>query len=122
MNQPPNLSYRIGWACIVTFSVLLIGCYRPPQLGAQNRRLLESLKTAVMAKNSAWLEENATLIEIRRKEGRLSDQEYGAFTLVVREARANNWASAQDEMIRWSKAQHPSAEEQERMRAKQAVP
>lgn len=111
MARPQTIRSCECCACIMILGVVLAGCNRPPQLGAQNRRLLESLKTAVMAKNADWLEENARLIETRQKEGGLHEEEYRALASIIREARANNWSGAQDEVMRLAKAQAPVPEE-----------
>ena len=118
MNQKRMSANYIRWICIIFFGVLLIGCYGPPQVNTQNRRLLESLKTAVMAKNSAWMEENAKLIEARKEEEKLSELEYDAFASVIREARAGNWPVATDEIMRLAKAQTQSAEQIEQRKDK----
>ena len=100
MARPQTIrSCETSVLCLMILGVVLAGCNRPPQLGAQNRRLLESLKTAVMAKNADWLEENARLIETRQKEGGLHEEEYRALASIIREARANNWSGAQDEVM-----------------------
>lgn len=85
--------------------VYLAGCGRQPQVSPANRRLVESLKTAVMAKNTVWLDQNARIIAERHRQGTLSDTEFSAFESIIHQAQSSNWSAAQDEVIALSKAQ-----------------
>jgi hypothetical protein len=92
-------------AALALAAVVVAGCGRPPQVGAQNRRLVESLKTAVMARNPEWLDENAKLVKAKHEKGELDEASYAAFESIVRQAEAGDWDAAQDEVIALSKAQ-----------------
>ena len=85
--------------------VCLTGCGRQPQVSPANRRLVESLKTAVMAKNTVWLDQNARIIAERHRQGTLSDTEFSAFESIIHQAQAGDWSAAQDEVMGLSKAQ-----------------
>ena len=58
-----------------------------------------------MAKNIAWLDQNARIIAERHRQGTLSDAEFSAFESILRQAQAGDWSAAQDEVIALSKAQ-----------------
>jgi len=82
------------------------GCGRTTQVDVPNRRLLESLKTAVMAKNGEWLKQNEKAIDSRRAEGKLSDQEYEAFQAVLRDAKGGDWTAAANKVQDLAEGQH----------------
>ena len=100
---------RIIWglALLVTAGLVVgwVGCGRSTQLDAKNRRLLESLKTAIMSRNTDWLDKNEALIEARHSEGTLSDAEHEALQAIVRAARADDWTTAQQEVMSLAKGQ-----------------
>ena len=87
--------------------VSLAGCARPPQLSPKNIRLAESLRTAISAKRTDWLDMNAKAIDDRHKQGELSDVEYLALQSILETARQGDWATAQTQIIRLEKAQRP---------------
>jgi hypothetical protein len=98
----------------------LVGCGGPPQVGAGNYRLIESLRTAISARRSDWLEENAKLASQRQAAGDLNEEQFAAFESIIAQARDGNWTDAENEVIRFAKAQRLSAEEIEQWKAKQA--
>jgi len=85
---------RASWVAMLMAAAWGLGCARAPQIEMPNRRLVESLKTAVMANNTEWLAQNVTAIDERRAAGKMSDAEYEAFQAVIAEARAGEWAAA----------------------------
>ena len=90
---------------VLVAAAVVAGCNRPPQVGTSNQRLVESLKTAVMARNPDWLGENVKLIDQRYQKGEMTDESYEAFQSIIRQANAGDWAAAQDEVLRLSKVQ-----------------
>jgi len=88
-------------------SALLSGCGRQPQMQLKNLRLAESLRTAISAKRTDWLEQNAKLFDERHKSGELSDTEYQALEAILNTAQQGDWATAQTQIIRLEKAQRP---------------
>jgi hypothetical protein len=87
--------------------LLLAGCGEPPQVGPQNYRLVDSLRTAVSARRTDWLDENARLIEKLHAEGKLTDEQQTAFDAIVAKARADNWEEAEQDVLALAKAQRP---------------
>ena len=88
----------------------LAGCNGPPQIDRQNRRLIQSLRTAVSARKVDWLDQNSVLVEKRRTEGLLAGDQYDALKSIIDLARAGDWAAAEAEVIRLAKSQQPLAE------------
>jgi hypothetical protein len=93
------------------------GCGHEPQVAPSNRRLIESLRTAVSARKIEWLETNSKLVEERRQAGELSDQEYAAFSSIVARARAGDWKGAQSEAINLANAQRPTEQDLKNLQA-----
>lgn len=90
--------------------LLVVGC-GGTQMQPGNQRLTSSLRTAVSARNTQWLEQNVTVIEQRRREGQLTDEEYEALTPVVALARAGKWQEAEEAVVELQKSQRPSQEQ-----------
>jgi hypothetical protein len=84
---------------------LVGGCSKPPQMPADGRNLIGSLRTAVSAKRKDWLDENAKLIEKKHSDGKLNDEQFAEFESIVAEARNGDWAAAETEVIRLEQAQ-----------------
>jgi hypothetical protein len=118
VNRPAGLCVSGKW--LVLILAALAGCGGPPQVGAGNYRLIESLRTAISARRSDWLEENAKLASLRHAAGELNDEQFAAFESIIAQARGGNWADAESEVIRFAKAQRLSADEIEERKAKQA--
>jgi hypothetical protein len=109
-------------APLLVVLALASGCGGPPQVAAENRAIITSLATAVSARNNDWLESNARLIEKRRTEGRLSDAEYGTFTVVVAKARAGDWKAAQQDVYALREAQEPTSEDLQNVAQRKRAP
>ncbi len=92
------------------------GCGSHPQMAPQNRRLVESLRTAVSARRADWLEMNVRLIESRRGEGSLSDEEYRALRRIVELAQHGQWEEADDLALALHEAQRLTDADRERVR------
>jgi hypothetical protein len=99
---------------------LAAGCGGHPQLAPQNRRLIESLRTAVSARRADWLEMNAQLIETQHGEGRLSDDEYRALWRIVELARQKEWKQADELALALHKAQRLTEADRQRVRQRAA--
>ena len=84
--------------------VLVTGC-GPPQLEPANYRLIESLRTALSARNGNWLEDNAKSITKKHADGQMSDGEFAAFEAIIGQARGEDWTGAEEEVVRLAKAQ-----------------
>jgi hypothetical protein len=99
-------SNKRGALAIVLLFVLLVGgCSKPPQMPADGRNLIGSLRTAVSAKRKDWLEENAKLIKKKHSDGKLNDEQYAEFESIIADARDGNWSAAEKETIRLEQAQ-----------------
>jgi hypothetical protein len=107
------------WAVLALGATMLLaaGCSRAPQVSPKNRRLIESLRTAVTSRNAQWLEDNARIVEERRTSGHMQDAEYVAFQTIVTKAREGDWADAQSRALNLLKAQQPLPEELEKLKA-----
>ncbi|MBI3837202.1 MAG: hypothetical protein HY288_04615 [Planctomycetia bacterium] len=108
----------IGWACIVISSTFVVGCYRPPQVGPDNYRLVQGLRTAISARRGDWLEAAAKLASERHASGDLNDEQFAALEAIIAQARDGQWQDAEHDVIRLAKAQKPSAEEIEHSKVK----
>lgn len=86
--------------------VLIAGC-GPPQVEPANYRLIESLRTALSARNPNWLEDNAKTITKKHADGTMSEGEFTAFEAIIAQARGGDWTGAEEEVMRLAKAQRP---------------
>lgn len=108
--------------CCTGWLVLSPGCGRQPQVASGNRELVVSLATAISTRNHQWLEENARLVEARRSEGQVSDQEYQALSAILASARAGKWKAAEDAVYALRDAQVPTAEDLNRLSTRKLAP
>ncbi len=99
----------VGLAVCVSLS--LAGCGQQPQVQAANRELIASLRTALSARNTEWLEANWKLIEKARAAGSMGEEEFAKFQEIVEAARQGEWADAEEEVIELAKGQKPVAGE-----------
>jgi hypothetical protein len=95
-------------------SLCMLGC-GPPQAQPNNLRLIASLRTALSAKNTEWLEQNIELIEKRRAAGQMSDEEHVEFQAIIAKAKAGDWQGAERHSVRFQKAQRPTPEQIEQV-------
>ena len=91
------------------------GCGGPPQVAPENRRLVESVLTAVSARNPGWLDENVRLIEARRAAGGLSSAEDRALRAIVEKARGGDWAGAESDAFDLRDAQRATGADVRRL-------
>ena len=97
-------------AILLTF----VGC-GPPQVKPNNLRLIASLRTALSAKNSEWLQQNIELIDKRHADGQMSDDEYEEFQAIIAKAKAGDWQGAERDSVDFQKAQRPTPEQIEQV-------
>jgi hypothetical protein len=99
---------------LLSAAVVFLGCGKP-QVAPENLHLTASLRTALSAQNSEWLEQNAEMIDERRQSGAMSEAEYEAFQAIIEEGRAGNWRKAEEDALALQKAQRPTDEQAERV-------
>lgn len=109
-----KIEVLVTWLPTVILALLLVGC-APPQVAPQNQRLIASLRTAISARNSEWLEKNAEVVEERYAEGKVSHAELEAFQAIISKARAGQWEKAEREVLAFQKAQRPTQEQIDRV-------
>jgi hypothetical protein len=97
---------RCTLAIVLLFGISpLGGCAKPPQMPADSRNLIGSLRTAVSAQRKDWLVENAKLVDKKRSEKKLTDEQYAEFESIISDARNGDWPAAEKEAIRLEQAQ-----------------
>lgn len=74
-----------------------------------NRRLIESLRTALSARNTEWLDANWKLIEKAHADGTMDETEFARFKEIVDVARSGEWADAEEQVVKLAKGQKPVA-------------
>ena len=104
--------WLLAFACA---ACLLSGCSRHPEVAPDNRRMISSLRTALSAQRTDWLQQNVHAIEARRRAGKMSQVEYAAFQAIVNKAKQGEWKAAERDAVRFEKAQRPTPEEIERV-------
>jgi hypothetical protein len=92
-----------------------------PQAAPNNLRLITTLRTALSARNTEWLDQNVALMEERRQAGEMSDDEYDAFQSIVAQARAGEWEEAERAAVKFQKAQRPTDEQIRRVTKAKAI-
>lgn len=101
-------------AAMLMAAIGLSGC-SPPAVSPDNLRLTASLRTAISARNSEWLEQNAEKIAERHAAGEMTASEHAAFERIVGLARDGEWEQAERDVVRLQKAQRPTAEQRARI-------
>ena len=104
--------------CALAAALLIVGCGGPPQVAPANRRLIDGLRTATSSEQIQWVEESAKLLDEAKHKGTVSEQEYAEFETIIRLAREGKWDEAEAQAIRLGKAQKPTAEELDRLKAR----
>ncbi len=107
---------RHAW--LLAALTLVAGCGGPPQVGANNYRLIDSMRTAISAHRVDWLDDNAKAIDQRHAQGEMSDEQFAAFESILALARAERWDDAESEVVRLAKAQRATPEEIEQRKAR----
>ena len=93
----------------------LVGCGGSPQVSHDNRRVIESVLTAVSAKNAEWLSANAKMVEGRRAEGKMSDAEFTEFQSIIELGKAGQWEEASTRVYALRDAQRVTNEDLNRV-------
>lgn len=118
MNIASHTKYLFVLIFFVAILAAITACSRP-QAAPQNRELITSLRTAVSARKTDWLELNVKKIEDRRAAGEVSDLEYEEFQKIIAMAREGNWEKAEREAVAFQKSQKPTPEEVQRVTQRQ---
>ncbi|MBX3415730.1 MAG: hypothetical protein KF708_23805 [Pirellulales bacterium] len=116
--SPPSCGRRARRTLLVLSAVAglgLAGCGQPT-VAPNNLRLTTTLRTAISARNTDWLEKNAQLVAERHAAGEMSDEARAAFEAIIAEARSGDWESAERDVVRLQAAQAPTAEQVEAVR------
>ena len=74
----------------------LVGCGEPSTDERENRKAFERLLSAISLKNVKELEKDVQAIEVRRKEGGLSEQRYADLLEIIGKARQGQWENAEN--------------------------
>jgi hypothetical protein len=103
---------RIGklWLLCGMAIALASGCGYPAA-EPENLRLITSLRTALSARNEAWLEANEKMIEQRHIDKVMSDETYEAFKEIIAKAREGDWKGAELESLEFQRAQRPTRQQ-----------
>ena len=101
---------RLACCATVAVSLSIAGC-GPPRAAPEDQRLIASLRTAISAQSTEWLDKNAALLEERRAAGTMSDEAYETFKSIIETAKAGNWDDAEQQVIAFQKAQRPTREQ-----------
>lgn len=95
----------------VSLCLFATGCGSRPQVASGHRKLIESVLTAVSARNPQLLEENARLIGRLGDRGELTAAEQQTFEDIIARARAGDWAAAENEAYALRDAQRVTQED-----------
>ena len=102
------------WLAAAYAVVLTAGCGYPAA-EPDNLQLITSLRTALSARNDAWLDANEEIIEKRHTEKELNDNAYRAFKKIIAQARDGDWKGAELESLKFQRAQRPTRQQIERL-------
>ncbi len=96
----------------------VLGCGGAPQVAKENRKLIETVLTAVSSGNQAWLESNEKLLQTAHEKGQLSDAEFAAFSAILQQARSGDWKGATARARTLAASQRPHEDESSHALAK----
>lgn len=105
------------FAVLVAGSLLLSSGCGYPDVQPLNMELITSLRTACSAREPKWLDANVEKIDARKAAGEMSDEEHATFMTIVEQARGGDWEGAELACLKFQKAQGPTSEQIEKMRA-----
>jgi hypothetical protein len=104
MNR--NAINVLSGGLVVAFAFWMYSWWsRPPVVAHDNLRYIQLLRTAVSAKNPAWLAGVEKAIEQRREENALSPAEEQHFRRIVDQAKSGDWSTADLACFEFEKAQ-----------------
>lgn len=104
------MSPKVRFSSVILLLVVSLcsGCGQP-KITPSNLRLTMALRTAVSAQNKDWLARCREQVEERKTAGTLSAEEYDRFQEIITQADDGAWQAAEREIVRWQKAQRPTA-------------
>lgn len=105
----PGITRRRWLAAIGVTAIA--GCSRETQFAPSNRRLIESLYTAISARNAEWLEENAKTVQSLAGEGKLDQAEREALEGIIALTRASDWKGAEGKINALRDGQRATSED-----------
>lgn len=108
------LAAFLGCCSLAALVVALNGCSDGPAVEPDHQRLLASLRTAISARNAAWLQQNVEFIAAAHARQEMSDEVRAAFDEVIALAQDRQWQAAEERLAAWQAAQTPTAEQQAR--------
>jgi hypothetical protein len=88
-----------------------------PEVQHVNLELITSLRTACSAREPKWLDLNVEKIDAQKAAGEMSEEEHATFMAIVEQARAGDWEGAERACLKFQKAQGPTPEQMEKVRA-----
>jgi len=105
------------FAIPAAITLLLVSGCGYPDVQTVNMELITSLRTACSAKDLTWLDANVKKIDGQKAAGEMSDEEHAVFMTIVEQARGGDWEGAERACLKFQKAQGPTPEQKEKMRA-----
>lgn len=111
-----RLLQAAGWFAVAVCACIC-GCGQGPQFQPQNRPLLSSLRTAVSAKQSDWLQQNVDKIQAGVQAGTISKFEADTLQPVIDLAKKGEWAEANRLIFEIESAQRATSDDLERVDA-----
>lgn len=101
MQHRLPLLNRFALAAMLAFTV---GCGEPSEDTRQNRRLTDSLLTAVTTKNARELSRCKEFLDKRRADSLLSESNHKKLIEISEVAKAGNWSAAEDALYKFREA------------------
>ena len=101
--MPITRNPRRWFAGAFALSILLAvgGCAQPSEDARQNRRLTDSLLTAVTTKNVKELDKCMGLIDKRKTDGLLAEAMHKQLSDIFSQAKAGQWTEAEDALYKF---------------------
>jgi hypothetical protein len=95
------------WSILLLLALPASGCRRAPtDVERENRRVLDTILTAITVKNARLLEDDARRAKARHDAGQLTDEEYEGLEGIINKARQGDWSGAEEDGYEFRK-QHP---------------
>jgi hypothetical protein len=117
MTPRRSIEWRAAAGSLGALVAVAIGCGYP-SASPLNLELITTLRTALSARNEIWLQANADIVEQRRADGQMADDEYEAFVAIIAQARDGDWEGAERATLKFQRAQVPTPEQIEAVRLK----
>ncbi len=108
-----------GCGTLVIVIGMFQGCAGTPQMSSPNRKILESLQTAVSAKKPEWLAAVEDQVSKKRTSHEMSDTEFKAVNAILKKAKSGDWKQALKDSFQLSEGQRPSAQEFASLKSRQ---